>query len=206
MITVVLTSCGRFDLLERTLGTFFKFNTAPIERFIIGEDSCELTRLEEIYPQIEFVYTNKIGMIPNMSNLYSMVKTPYVFHMEDDWEFYREGFIEDSLKVLKSDANILQMWLREPTDTNGHPLEEEVLSCGELKYKLLQRNFNEVWGGYSNNPALKRISDAVDFMKIIRNCKTNGEHLISKYYQSAGYRAGIFLTGYVKHIGYGRTV
>ena len=40
-ITFILTSCGRLDLLERTLDSFFKFNTAEIERYIITEDSAD---------------------------------------------------------------------------------------------------------------------------------------------------------------------
>lgn len=37
-VTVCLTSCGRPDLLERTLKSFFEFNTYPIADFLIYED------------------------------------------------------------------------------------------------------------------------------------------------------------------------
>src|SRR6516165_10513867 len=37
-VTAVLTSCARYDLLERTLDSFYKHNTFPIERMIVVED------------------------------------------------------------------------------------------------------------------------------------------------------------------------
>ena len=37
-VTVVLTSCNRQDLLERTLDSFFLHNTYPIREFIVIED------------------------------------------------------------------------------------------------------------------------------------------------------------------------
>jgi hypothetical protein len=37
-VTLVLTSCGRQDLLERTLDSFFVYNTYPIREFIVIED------------------------------------------------------------------------------------------------------------------------------------------------------------------------
>ena len=38
-ITLMVTSCGRFDLLKRTLETFDRFNTAPIREVFITEDA-----------------------------------------------------------------------------------------------------------------------------------------------------------------------
>ena len=38
-ITLVVTSCGRFDLLKRTLASFDLFNTADIREVFITEDS-----------------------------------------------------------------------------------------------------------------------------------------------------------------------
>ena len=45
-VTVVLTSCARFDLLERGLRSFFEKNTYPIERFLLIEDSGDKTARE----------------------------------------------------------------------------------------------------------------------------------------------------------------
>ena len=46
-VSLVITSCGRFDLLERTLDSFFEYNTYPIKKVIITEDSTEGKKLEK---------------------------------------------------------------------------------------------------------------------------------------------------------------
>ena len=38
-VTLVVTSCGRFDLLKDTLESFDRYNTAPIREVFITEDS-----------------------------------------------------------------------------------------------------------------------------------------------------------------------
>jgi len=40
-ITFVLTSCGRPELLDRTLKSFFKFNKFKINKYYIVEDSLD---------------------------------------------------------------------------------------------------------------------------------------------------------------------
>ena len=40
-VTFVLLSCGRLDLLEKTLNSFLRYNNYPIERYIIVEDSAD---------------------------------------------------------------------------------------------------------------------------------------------------------------------
>ena len=37
---------------------------------------------------------NRQGQIKSVDYAYSMVETPYIFHLEDDWEFYESYFIE----------------------------------------------------------------------------------------------------------------
>ena len=40
-----------------------------------------------------------------MDRAYSNVTTPFIFHCEDDWEFYRKGFIED-VEILTGQPEI----------------------------------------------------------------------------------------------------
>ena len=47
-VSLVITSCGRFDLLKRTLDSFFEKNTYPIKKIIITEDSTEGKKLETL--------------------------------------------------------------------------------------------------------------------------------------------------------------
>ena len=124
-ITFVLTSCGRLDLLERTLDSFFKYNTHPIERYVITEDSadqeifnkCERLNKDKYESRLEFIFNHeKLGQSKSIDKAYSTIDTEYIFHLEDDYEFYRSGFIEVSKDLLESRPEILQGWLQSKKD------------------------------------------------------------------------------------------
>ena len=53
----------------------------------------------------------KKGQIQSIVEAYKLIKTPYIFHCEDDWVYTRKGFIKDSLKILDYDSKIIQVWL-----------------------------------------------------------------------------------------------
>lgn len=178
MVSVVVTSCGRFDLLHRTLRSFYKFNTYPIEELIIIEDS----------------FDNK-GQIVRIDEAYSRVKTPYIFHLEDDWEFTHGGFIEKSLEILK-DPLVMQVWLMKPHDT---PTDK-----GGDNYKLVGTNFFG-WHGFTLNPGLRRLSD----YKLVAPYSQFGntglaEQAIGQRYYELGFRGAVLNKTYIKHIGNGR--
>ena len=178
-ITLVVTSCGRYDLLAKTLESFYKFNTYPISEVIVVED------------------WNRAGQIKHIDLAYSRVKTPYIFACEDDWEFYKSGFIEKSLAILEKYENILQVWLREQNDTNGHPVTRQA----QFDCDIMKQDWGD-WGGFSWNPGLRRLRD---YQKIGGSYTKYGqEHLISREYQKLGFHAAILPEGYVKHIGWTR--
>ena len=178
-ITLVVTSCGRYDLLAKTLESFYKFNTYPISEVIVVED------------------WNRAGQIKHIDLAYSRVKTPYIFACEDDWEFYKSGFIEKSLAILEKYSNILQVWLREKNDTNGHPVTRHT----QFDCDIMKQDWGD-WGGFSWNPGLRRLSD---YQKIGGSyAKYGQEHLVSREYQKLGYYAAILPEGYVRHIGWSR--
>ena len=172
-VTIVLTSCGRFDLLERTLKSIDTFNTYPVKEVIFTEDSGD----EKIYDVIPEnwkpyckVFINKpgLGQLKSIDLAYENVSTEYIFHCEDDWEFYRYHFIEDSLKILESDTDIHQVWLR----SYHHDVRSNCLMDGNQllhtlgKHKVIDNVGYHVlechskkWQGFSFNPGLRRISD-----------------------------------------------
>ena len=115
-MTFVLTSCGRTELLNRTLESFFLMNTFKLDQYYLVEDSVN----KEVYEAIKKKWSKKIellfnaekkGQIKSIVDTYKKIKTPYVFHCEDDWIYTRKKFIEDSLEILKTDEKIIQVWL-----------------------------------------------------------------------------------------------
>jgi GT2 family glycosyltransferase len=200
-ITFALTACGRPDLLERTLYSFFKFNDYPIERFKIIDDSTIKgvnDKIIEKYPQIEWIHnTERLGQSKSLDILFEDITTEFIFHCEDDWEFEKKGFIEKSIEILDSDKKIIQAWIRGRGDTNGHPLIH-----GE-EYDELIKDYG-VWHGFSFNPALKRLSDYL----LVKPYSSVGweTELNHKYMKELGFYAVSLHDKYVSHIGWGRHI
>ena len=220
---MVITSCGRFDLLEATLNSFFKYNDYPIKQYIIVDDSGLATAhqtLKEICSNFEgefilLVNEQNIGQVPSIDLAYEKVRAEYVFHCEDDWEFYAAGFISKSLDILEQAPDIVNVWLRAHDDTMNHPIcfnEMRSLSDG-TSYYLMCLAYREVWHGFTLNPSVKRMADLrklLPFNKLSvvvpkRRKKANliGEADLSIYFKEHGYRAAITTntSGYLRHIG-----
>lgn len=125
-VSVVLTSgslrnpATRKEIFLNTIQSFLKFNTYPIEKFIITEDSPCAASLDHI---IELLTKNRLieevvliddgknrGQVYRIDQSYSLVESDFIFHCEEDWEFVKLGFIETSLDVLNDD-NIFSVYL-----------------------------------------------------------------------------------------------
>jgi len=207
-VTVVLTSCGRHDLLERTLASFRAWNTdRRLAEVLVVEDGtgdpacicrrhgARLIRLGRSRGQIAAIETG-----------YAAVRTPYIFHLEDDWEFYRGGFIERSRALLAVDPSTICVWLRAWDDTNGHPLH---FTSAEEDFGVLAFGYRGKWHGFTFNPGLRRLADYTalgSFSRILASpLKHEGQ--ISQHYHALGYRAVILdRGGYVRHIGWDRRI
>jgi len=205
-VTFVLTSCKRFDLLEPTLHSFLKYNTYPIEEFIIIEDSPNIEKLNRVlkkFPEIKFtaLYNEpQLGQLRSIDRAYSHVKTDYIFHCEDDWLFYRQGFIEKSFSILLENEKVINVWLREQQDTNNHPLEEEVYQTSDgVQYKYLQTGFQGGFHGFTFNPGLRRTKD-YELIKPYANWPDEID-LSNEYYHKYQFRGVILVDGHVRHLG-----
>lgn len=219
-VTVVLTACNRADLLEKTLDSFFEMNTYPLKRFIIIDDGmnfgCNDFVKDKYEFPIELIYNNpKLYQIKSIDYAYSLVDTEYIFHMEEDWLFLKKGFIEDSMKILEADSNILQVWLRGTDDTTApHPWKPDIYKLDGLKCVLLE--YTGVWNGFSLNPGLKRLVDWKKLPNGYNGCEritpaeqSGGVTLecdISVEYAKQGMIAMRFLETYITHIGWDRHI
>jgi hypothetical protein len=224
-ITVVLTSCGRPDLLARTLDSFLQYNTYPIRDFIVMEDGdapASLSREARYQSRgIRWMATGgRSGQMAAIDRAYGQVVTEYIFHCEDDWEFYAPGFIERSLAILRRNPEVLQVWLRALDDTNNLPIMDDLLVADGVPYRLIRPGYHsEEWGtwhGFSLNPGLRRLRD----YQLIGSFGAHNAHgamkaweverELSDVYFKRGFFAAILADadgkGYVRHIGWGRRV
>jgi len=211
-VSVVCTSFNRPDLLERTLHSFFKFNTYPIEDFLVIDDSGKVgcnDHLSDSFQGVTFQYnTERLGQIESIDLAYSQIASRYIFHLEEDWEFYEEGFIEKSLSILKSNPTVQQVWIRSEKDTNGHPHYDALRSTNLAEYYIMHKNHNHKWHGFSFNPGLRRMGDYLQhgpyssISKFYPKQPWVSEMRIGKYMVEHGFVSAIIKgNGFVKHIG-----
>ena len=154
-VTLFITSCGRPKLLRRTIESFVKYNTYPIKEVILCEDSgvngiVDFAKDISPYPVI-FCYNEvRSGQMKTIERYTPLIKTPYVFHLEDDYEFFDYGFIELSFKIMDSDKNIAQVLLEE-----SQYYYDKVDINNPLCYKIVGRSGD--MSCFSWRPSLKKI-------------------------------------------------
>lgn len=222
MITAVMTSCQRYDLMERTLASFHEMNTSAVAKVVIVEDGPEITgdiRDKFQHKSIEWVSTGRrVGQIAAIDYAYSRVSTPYIFHMEDDWHFYRQGFMEKSLMVMERNPKCLQVWLRALNDTQGHPVLPHTYVDEGVEWRRMAFDYQHVgdWHGFSFNPGLRRLCDYVSAGGYGAHTRFDpekpgvAESALNKLYRRRDFFAAILSDedgkGYIRHIGKGRHV
>lgn len=205
MITVIITSCNRLDLLERTLDSFLEMNTHPIKEWFLHNDgpALNLERLMEKYPFIKWQISEKrIGYARSLDLLLAKVQTPWVFNLEDDWWFYQNpGFIEKSLAILGNNQDVHQVWIRDSLDHN-HPLLEPMDLLG-IKVQQVRHGYRRHWNGYSLNPGLRRMSDLRKFFP--NGLAEYGDEIYQAIRTAQfNYRAVALVDSSIKHIGWNR--
>ena len=220
-VTAVLTSCGRQDLLERTLDSFFEFNSFPLERIIVVEDghagaNAALMRKFKHHPMVWLGTNWRVGQIDAIDCAYALVDTEFIFHLEDDWEFYSPGFIEKSIPILDARPECFEVLIRAIDDINGHPLLPDVESVAGVAYRRLTLDYLGSWHGFSFNPGLRRTADYRrigsygEHVGHDRFRPTNAEADLSLLYRNLGFYCVILSDnegrGYVRHLGDGRRV
>jgi len=218
-ITVVVTSCNRHDLLARTLESFRAHETeGRVARILVAEDGdCDPDAVCTQYGAEYFCTGERVGQIGLIDQAYARIRTPFIFHLEDDWQFYRTGFMQRSRAILENDPSTLLVQLRAWNDTGGHPLS---FMAPDRSFGVMAFGYCDCWHGFTFNPGLRRLSDYIrlggSYEKQPRTmyvvAKTPSAALpfeveASAFYHRLGYRAVILdEEGYVRHIGEGRHV
>ena len=211
---------GRPSQAYRTL--FLQEMIGRVDQILVAEDlglPDAQAQLEEVFsplaiPTRYFVHDSRRGITASMDEMYRNVRTPYIFHLEDDWvcTAAQRDFIERSITILERKPKILQVWLRPPHDCNGHPLEGGLFHAGDAQYHLLRTGFEGVWHGYSNNPNVRRLREYTLLPGGYTSCETGDsgvtEAEIGKFYLEKGFVAAVLCcpdAGFV-HIGVSRSV
>lgn len=118
-ITVTMTMCKRYDLFRKTVVSFINCceDIDLIDEWIVVDDnssSIDRNRALIEFPFIKFIWKGPSdkGHPRSMNIIQKMVQTPYLFHIEDDWIFYRkERYLSICLDIIKSNYSYGQCLL-----------------------------------------------------------------------------------------------
>ena len=219
--TVALTSCGRFDLLERTLDSLLPRLDGPISKIIIIEDSGNMDVVDVIRPFARGlneegylasgsylgdgigVLLNKtpIGQILSIDRLYSHIDTKWIFHCEDDWEFYGNNFIEKSFVLLKRFEKVSMVGIRDLNEYNKYRFSTQNFEHSGVCYKTFNESYSYEYMGISFNPGLRRMRDYQLTGSYADIGVDSSERRVSNLYSRLGYSYIVLCDSATRHIG-----
>lgn len=235
-VTYIITACGRPDLLKTTLESIGNFNTYQgVREMFIVEDSGvhgvnDFALDMDIGFPIHLVYNRvNIGQIKSLDKVLSLVKTSYCMSGEEDFEFFKPGFIEAAMGMHQAATErgdkLVTTWLRAHDDTNYHPFVEN--SDPGLPYHTMSTEFRAphndpkqpdlkelVWSGFTMNPGLRTRDSYFAVGRLWQDLaddpatERTGEYQLNTLYNQLGFIAAIGkqADGFVRHIGHERHV
>ena len=197
--TLVVTSYGRHSLLRETLESFSKCaDIAPINTIIIEDgQTTKPDWLDYIKGLGNVNWINNFqrrGQTFSIDKAYNLVQTPFIFHCENDWKFYRTGFIKESFDILDKHSNISMVSIRGKSEH-----ATEIVPEFDFPIRIKWNG----WEGISFNCGARRLSDYKrigsygQHVGYTLDCK---EHGISLLYANLGYRMASIEAACV-HIG-----
>ena len=170
MITLVMLTCKRLKTFINTMEALLaNCSTQFSDWIVIDDNSSPADRLEmkERYPFINLVEKGpeEKGQVTSLNKIFDLVKTPYVFYLEDDWELQKPVDLSEYLSVF-FDQRIKQLCFSLPwaAPPEGHTIYK--YNCtNEQPHQIEYRknyyptyNEKEVggmpWPGFTLRPAL----------------------------------------------------
>jgi hypothetical protein len=204
-VTVCLTSCGRPDLLKRTLDSFGRFN--PGGEIIISEDCADAALIAEIaasHPAARILSgPERLGHMRSIDRLFSEVKTPYLFHLEDDWLFDGPVNWSAAIAVLATRDDVANVSVRAFSEIKEkYRRRSDAIDLHGETFRLMHRDAHPEFFGWSNNPGLMRTALYTAYAPFGRMRHDQMSALIKQDGRSEAY----LTPGVAHHIGQHRNV
>jgi hypothetical protein len=204
-VTICLTSCGRPDLLRRTLDSFHRFN--PGGELIISEDCADSILIAEIaanHPTARILSGPKqIGQMRSIDRLFSEVKTPYLFHLEEDWLFGGPVNWRAAIALLASRDEVANVAVRAFSEIKEkYRRRSDAVTLQGENFRLMHRDAHPEFFGWSNGPGLMRTALYDAYAPFGRMRHDQMSALIKR----DGRREAYLVPGVAHHIGQKRNV
>jgi hypothetical protein len=197
-LTLVLTSCGRLDLLDETVKSIPASIRTNIKKILIDDsgkkDVHDQIKNNPLFSDWLLLFNEEnIGQPKSVDKAYSFVETDYVFHCEDDWLFDNDTtFIHKAIDILERYENIFQVTFRKDCPHPTQPTSDN--------FVIKTPGWRNEWYGFTYNPSIIKMK----CVKQVLPYSGKNEQQIGKLY----YDLGLFtaaIHGVVHHIGYGRS-
>jgi hypothetical protein len=161
-LTLCLTIGGRPDHLRRTLASLRpSFPFAAVIAINDFRDEATNAVFRAACPDALLINPDDhLGHHRALDRLYRLVRTPYVFHCEDDWLFEQSMQWEPALNLLERHPQISQVCLRKTEDFNMSRQERSsmhIVHAQELTYARLDLAHPH-WHGFTFNPHIASIN------------------------------------------------
>ena len=229
MVTLTVTSCKRLSLFKQTINSIINcFDTENIYEFLcVDDNSTDEDRKEmvQLYPFFKFIIKNKEGKghAISMNIIREVVKTPYIFHLEDDFKFFiKRDYIEEMLEIMNENDKIGQCLINKNYGETSKDIgllggEFHTTSESYIRYYIHEnpRTFEEMnkwiskhgqgiscnyWPHFSFRPSLIR-KEVLDKIGAFNKYSEHFERDYAYRYINQGY-VSAFLEGiYCIHIG-----
>lgn len=117
LVTVTMTSCKRLELFKATVNSFYEccLDRDLIKEWIcIDDNSSDADRVEmqRLYPFIQFIMKphSAKGHSQSMNLVRDLATTPYIFHLEDDFNFFiKRRYLTAAIRILDDHPSIGQV-------------------------------------------------------------------------------------------------
>ena len=173
LITITTTTCKRLDLFKKTINSFLEccldLTKLGIDKwYVIDDNSTDKDRLEmqTLYPFITMIKKtpSQKGHARSINMLLKLVKTKYIFNLEDDWQFYhKDNFMTYLYDIINDNDNVKQALLNNtysevPTAeklVGGYHHRTKTLGVNYIIHEYTKTEeekaaFNAKWGFHPN--------------------------------------------------------
>ena len=209
--TVALTSCGRFDLLERTLRSLLPRPDGPLAGILIAEDSGDeriydvVRQFGDAYGRIDVILNDPpLGQVRSIDRLYSRIGTEWIFHCEDDWEFFDDGFIGKSFALLTEFNRFSMVGLRDAAEYPPAYFLPDAIAASGVPYREANVAVAGNHAGLSLNPGLRRMRDYRITGPYAGVGRAMAGGKVGKLHRHLGFRVAYLADPATRHIGGGR--
>lgn len=206
-VTICITMGLRPDHLQASIESLGpELRKLPIVAINDFGDEPTNEKFKEICPHGELVKLGeRVGHMRAVDAIYKRVRTPYILHIEDDWEFTRVDFLDDAKTVLGASDKITSVCFRSMSDIKVNKKNRPNIMQTEYEGVAVTRldTTSDEWYGHSFNPHLARKSL---WQELGGFSQFRGEGVISRHFRKIGRHNVLLNPGACHHIGWEESV